>query len=77
MADVAFTDPMVHPSFRREHQEITALLVRVLVAGGRSEPDAARDAEALLRPLPPGHHFSRKPAVRQAGKTLGHSGLAM
>lgn len=43
-----FTDPSTHPRFVREQRQITAILAHILVESGRSEPEALREAEALL-----------------------------
>jgi hypothetical protein len=59
-AQIIRTDPTTHPTFRREQRRITAILVTILVRGGRSESEAIKEAEAMLAPLPPERETSRR-----------------
>jgi hypothetical protein len=61
-----FTDPSTHPRFIREQREITALLVQILIARGRSERQAIREAEAILAPMPQDRASKRLQVARQA-----------
>ncbi len=68
-ADYECTDPTTHPKFQREHRQITAILVSILVRGGRSESDAANEARALLAPIPPGRQLSWRNVVSKRKAT--------
>jgi hypothetical protein len=63
------TDPRgSHPSLVRELRLITALLARILVQRGLSEGQALREAEALLRRVPPGRErVAGRSVVGRAG----------
>ncbi len=47
---IQYTDPYTHPRFIREQRKITAILASILIASGRSEPEALREAETVLKP---------------------------
>jgi hypothetical protein len=57
---IQFTEPNNHPKFVREQRQITSILVGILIRNGRSEGQAAREAEAMLAPSQPAGHAVRR-----------------
>jgi len=65
---IVYTDPTEHPSFVREWRHIKELLARMLIRNGRTEREAVREAEALLKtPRPEQREERRNRAFRAAG----------
>jgi hypothetical protein len=65
---IVYTDPTEHPSFVREWQHIQEVLARMLIRNGRTEHEAVREAEMLLKTPRPEQQEGRKSrAFRAAG----------
>jgi len=56
------------PRLAREHRHICRLITMILMSRGLTEDEARRQAEALLRPVPPRR---RRSAIQRAKRATG------